>query len=210
MAGVPINPGFPDKDQLRQNASIRQILEDVAGVKSTYATIASPTFTGDPKAPTPDSADNDTSIATTAFVKAQNYITSAGAPVQSVNGDTGTVTVSTTSINAAGDTGQVDFISGLIELPEERDYLLVIKSPIALTITETTTKSTTGTCTATFKINSTALGGTANSVSTSEQSQAHSTSNAVAVADDIVLTVSSNSASENLSFTIKYTRDFAN
>jgi hypothetical protein len=36
----------------------------------------SPTFTGDPKAPTPATADNDTSIATTAFVKAQNYITS--------------------------------------------------------------------------------------------------------------------------------------
>lgn len=32
------------------------------------ANIASPTFTGDPKAPTPTAADNDTSIATTAFV----------------------------------------------------------------------------------------------------------------------------------------------
>ena len=35
-----------------------------------YAPIASPTFTGDPKAPTPATADNDTSIATTAYVKA--------------------------------------------------------------------------------------------------------------------------------------------
>jgi hypothetical protein len=33
------------------------------------ADIASPTFTGDPKAPTPAVSDNDTSIATTAFVK---------------------------------------------------------------------------------------------------------------------------------------------
>ena len=32
--------------------------------------IDSPTFTGNPKAPTPDSGDNDTSIATTAFVQA--------------------------------------------------------------------------------------------------------------------------------------------
>jgi hypothetical protein len=32
------------------------------------ADIASPTFTGDPKAPTPTAGDNDTSIATTAFV----------------------------------------------------------------------------------------------------------------------------------------------
>ena len=32
------------------------------------ANLASPTFTGDPKAPTPAAGDNDTSIATTAFV----------------------------------------------------------------------------------------------------------------------------------------------
>jgi hypothetical protein len=38
------------------------------------ADLASPTFTGDPKAPTPATADNDTSIATTAFVKAQGYL----------------------------------------------------------------------------------------------------------------------------------------
>jgi hypothetical protein len=34
------------------------------------ANLASPTFTGDPKAPTPAADDNDTSIATTAFVRA--------------------------------------------------------------------------------------------------------------------------------------------
>jgi hypothetical protein len=39
------------------------------------APLASPTFTGDPRAPTPLAADNDTSIATTAFVKAQSYLT---------------------------------------------------------------------------------------------------------------------------------------
>src|SRR4029077_5490983 len=41
------------------------------------APINSPVFTGDPRAPTPSSLDNDTSIATTAFVKAQSYLTSA-------------------------------------------------------------------------------------------------------------------------------------
>jgi len=44
---------------------------------SGFATLASPTFTGDPKAPTPSTGDNDTSIATTAFVKAQSYLTSS-------------------------------------------------------------------------------------------------------------------------------------
>ena len=37
---------------------------------SAYAPLASPLFTGDPRAPTPAFGDNDTSIATTAFVQA--------------------------------------------------------------------------------------------------------------------------------------------
>jgi hypothetical protein len=37
------------------------------------APLASPALTGDPTAPTPATSDNDTSIATTAFVKAQAY-----------------------------------------------------------------------------------------------------------------------------------------
>lgn len=42
------------------------------------ANLASPVFTGTPKSVTPTTADNSTNIATTAFVKAQGYITSAG------------------------------------------------------------------------------------------------------------------------------------
>ena len=65
-----------------------------------YATLASPTFSGDPKAPTPATSDNDTSIATTAFVKAQGYLTSA--PVTSVAGRTGAVTLANTDISGLG------------------------------------------------------------------------------------------------------------
>jgi hypothetical protein len=46
-------------------------------VTTSFAPKASPVFTGDPRAPTPASGDNDTSIATTAFVKVQGYVTSA-------------------------------------------------------------------------------------------------------------------------------------
>jgi hypothetical protein len=42
-----------------------------------FAPKASPAFTGNPTAPTPTLSDNDTSIATTAFVKGQGYITSS-------------------------------------------------------------------------------------------------------------------------------------
>ena len=54
---------------------------------SGYAPLASPVFTGDPQAPTPATADNDTSVATTAFVKAQGYVTSSG--VTSITAGTG-------------------------------------------------------------------------------------------------------------------------
>jgi hypothetical protein len=97
--------------------------------------------------------------------------------------------------------------SGLITTPSDKSYTLVLKSPHAGTITETTTKSASGTCTATFKVNTTALGGTANSVSSSEQSQAHSSTNTFSAGDDIVLTVSSNSSCADMAFTVKYTRD---
>ena len=42
------------------------------------ANIASPALTGNPTAPTPATGDNDTSIATTAFVKAQGYSATTG------------------------------------------------------------------------------------------------------------------------------------
>jgi hypothetical protein len=71
------------------------------------ANLASPTFTGTPTLPTgtiavtQSSGDNTTAIATTAFVKSQNYITSAGAPVQSVAGRTGAVTLAVADVSDA-------------------------------------------------------------------------------------------------------------
>lgn len=104
---------------------------------------------------------------------------------------------------------QVDFISGVVPVLANQDYRLVINIPYGCTINETTTRCTSGTATATFKINTTALGGTANSVSTSEQVQTHSSANTVVTGDDIVLTISSNSSAVFLSFTIKFTRTLA-
>ena len=96
----------------------------------------------------------------------------------------------------------VDAIAGMIAFPANKDYRLVVKIPFDCTITETTTRSASGTCTATFKINTTALGGTANSVSSTENAQAHASANVVAAGDDIVMTFSSNSSCLDMSFTI--------
>jgi hypothetical protein len=49
-----------------------------AAINQNYAPLASPTFTGTPAAPTPLTADNSTTLATTAFVKAQSYLTASG------------------------------------------------------------------------------------------------------------------------------------
>ena len=98
--------------------------------------------------------------------------------------------------------------SFLFQFPEDGDFTLILKAPFAFAITETTTKTSAGTATVTVKINSTALGGTANSASSSEQSQTHSSANAVTAGDDIVVTFSATSADcEKLSLTIAGTRD---
>lgn len=101
---------------------------------------------------------------------------------------------------------RTEAMAGALEFPEDKSYTLVLNVPFAGTITSTTTKSVSGTCTATFKINATPLGGTANAVSSSEQEQTHASANAFVAGDDIVLTVSANAACADMSFTIKYTR----
>ena len=101
--------------------------------------------------------------------------------------------------------GQTAFMTFLFESPDDKDYRVLVNSPIAFTIDSITTISASGTCTLTGKINTTALGGTANSVSTSEQEQTHSSANSVSVGDDVVLTVSSNSSADSVSVTIKCT-----
>ena len=68
---------------------------DSSTAASTYAPLASPTFTGDPKAPTPATADNDTSIATTAYVVAKQQ---APSTIGSVTPNTGAFT----TLNSSG------------------------------------------------------------------------------------------------------------
>lgn len=95
-----------------------------------------------------------------------------------------------------------------IDYPADQDYRLLVNVPYGFTISSITTRSISGTCTATFKINTTALGGSANSVSSSEQTQTHSSANVLVAGDDLVLTISSNSSCLGVSIMIKYARAF--
>lgn len=86
--------------------------------------------------------------------------------------------------------------------PENGDYRMVVDAKFARTITSVTTRCASGSITLTAKINTTALGGSANSVSTSEQTQSHSSANALAVGDDIVFTFSSNASCDSATVTL--------
>lgn len=99
-----------------------------------------------------------------------------------------------------------EVMSFIIGQAANQDYRFVINHPHAGTIDQVTTRSLSGTCTLTMKINTTAMGGTANSVSTTEQSQSHASSNTFAAGDDIVGTVSGNSAALGVTVTIRYKR----
>lgn len=103
----------------------------------------------------------------------------------------------------------VDFISGVIPELDDKEYKLILNIPYAGSITSTSTESVSGTSTATFSIDGTNLGGTANSVSSTENIQAHASANTFVAAQDIELTISSNADTVDLSFTITYTRTLA-
>jgi hypothetical protein len=119
---------------------------------------------------------------------------------------TGTDTArAVTPANVAAKTVK-DWISVLIEKPANQDYVISRNIPLGCTVNSITTKCASGTCTVTGKINTTALGGTANSVSSSETTQAQASANIAAVGDDLVLTVSANATCLRLEATVAITR----
>lgn len=100
----------------------------------------------------------------------------------------------------------VETVGIVVEDADDKDYPILRNMASAFEILSVATKSSAGTCTVTVKIGSTALGGTANSVSTSEQIQTHSTSNEGAIGDDVKATISSNSGAEMVEIFITYER----
>jgi len=96
-----------------------------------------------------------------------------------------------------------------IDTVANQDYTIILRAPHAGTITETSSKCTSGTATATFKIGSKPLGGTANAVSSSQVNQAQDSANTFAAGDLIQVTMSANSACLGAVFSVKYTRTLA-
>lgn len=99
-----------------------------------------------------------------------------------------------------------DFISGHIESALNKTYFLVNSIPYSGYIGSVTTQSESGTCTATIEINGTPLGGAANSVSTSEETQSHVSSNTFVAGDVITMVISSSSSATDVRFTLNIVR----
>lgn len=152
-----------------------------------------------------------------------------GGAVSSVNGQTGAVSLDSYDIEHADPEAafgspatvgnaldeladlKIDSWDGMIEEPENKTYTLVLKASFPGVILETTTDATSGTGTATFEINGTPLGGTANSVSTSEQSQTHGSANSFVSGDTITLEMSAigSPSLTDMSFSVRYRRALA-
>ena len=84
------------------------------GLITGAAPLASPALTGAPTAPTPLTADNTTKIATTAWVRLQNYLTANA--VTTVFGRSGAVVAATGDYTAAQVTNAADTSSSSIQV----------------------------------------------------------------------------------------------
>jgi len=94
----------------------------------------------------------------------------------------------------------------LIAFPANRDYVLIQNNDVERTIIQTVTDADSGSCTVTFKINSTALGGSAHSASSTESVISRTSANVLGVGDDLIATVSGNSNCRMLRLNAKTTR----
>lgn len=100
--------------------------------------------------------------------------------------------------------------SGTWKFTEDETVYVALRFPFAVTITKTDTITNAGTATVTVLIDSTPLGGSSNSASTSVDSQAHSSANVVGTNSSVRVTFASTSSDcENLCLTIWGTRVLA-
>lgn len=188
------------------------ITGSVSGNAATVTTNAN--LTGDVT-----SVGNATSIATGVIVDADVNASAAIAATKIGAGSVdntefgylnGVTSAIQTQIDAKSAKSQIFSVTAsYVGVLPDGTYRLGLKIPFGGTINETVSICGSGTATATFKINTTALGGTANSVSSSEQTQAQASANVFVTDDDINVTISASSTLTDPTFTVKYTRALA-
>jgi hypothetical protein len=101
---------------------------------------------------------------------------------------------------------RADFISGMIELAEDKEYPLLINSPFSGVIESFSTKSSSGTVDATLYVDGNPVDVTSN-VSTLLDTVFPSTNNVFSVGSDIVLQLTNNTNAEDVHFTVNYIKN---
>jgi hypothetical protein len=122
-------------------------------------------------------------------------------------GDQGAGSINAASYFLNGGNLMTEDISGHIGDPEAINYNIVLDAKYPFTIEELTVKTSSGSCTATLKINGVNVTGIAAvSCTTTENTYTATANDVVALGDDVVLTLASLSSPDNLMFTIKVQR----
>lgn len=98
----------------------------------------------------------------------------------------------------------VDGIGGLLSFPQNGVYNIWLNSPFSGTVTSTTTISGSGSCSATFRVNTSPMSGGANAVSPTERTVARNAS--FNAGDDLTILIASVSSCQYMSFMIAFTR----
>jgi hypothetical protein len=96
----PTVPAFGNPTTASERTNWTRAKADIEALQNGYAPLNNPHFTGTPTAPTPPPGDNDTSIATTAFVTAAVVASTSG--VASFNSRTGAIALTGADITGAG------------------------------------------------------------------------------------------------------------
>jgi len=125
----------PHKNLANRTTYLKAHVDALEAAAVGYAPIASPTFTGNPNAPTPVLGDNDTSIPTTSFVQA----TVGGRLVKSVAGG---ATVTLTAVEAG---------NAILEFTGVLTANIAVTAPVSPTRPWIIFNNTTGAYTLTFK-----------------------------------------------------------
>jgi hypothetical protein len=125
------NTGTPTAGQVAEWTDATHI----QGV-STYAKLASPVFTGDPQAPTPAPGDNDTSIATTAFVQA--VLTAAITPPQGRLTLQNTIPVMISTVTSSANLFYIPYVGNLIPIYNGTKFIMTPFSALTALLSDTT------------------------------------------------------------------------
>lgn len=100
---------------------------------------------------------------------------------------------------------KINYISGHIELPTNKEYVLISKTPFGGTVVSITTQCSTGSATVVLKINETLLAGT--TAATTKTILTFETANVFIPGDLIRLLVSDATDLSNVRYSVNYTRD---